>query len=366
MTYTISALDLHYLVKELQQLISAKVDKIYQPEKTVIIIRFHIPNTGKKILRIDLPSHMFLTDFKGEIPEQPSGFCQMLRKNLGNSRVREIKQLGFERITKFVLETKEGKFHLYIELFSQGNLILTTEDDMIKGAVVTKKWKDRTIRGNIKYEYPKRDVDFNMVNKEDFQKVIKESDKENIVKILALEFGLGGLYAEELCMRANVDKAKKELGPEELNSLYKEAEKLRDDKLSAMQYEKTITPIKLVSKKDGKAYATFSDVLDKVLTSEVQQDQQDKQDAVRNKELNRLEKVIAKQEETMKKLEKSIELNHKKGEILFEHYQVVSEILTELKKAQMKFSWKEIKERLKGHKIIKEIHEKNKEIVIEI
>jgi len=243
--YTISALDLHYLVKELQLLISAKVDKIYQPDKTTLIIRFHIPNTGKKILRIDLPSHMFLTDFKGEIPEQPSGLCMMLRKNIGNSRVREISQLGFERIVKFVLETKVGKFNLYAELFSQGNIILTTEDDMIKGAVITKKWKDRTIRGNIKYEYPKRDIDFNTIKKADFVKVIKNSDKENIVKTLALEFGLGGMYAEELCLRAKVDKDKKKLTLDELNRLYIESEIIRNDKLTAMQYEDIITPIKL-------------------------------------------------------------------------------------------------------------------------
>jgi len=44
----------------------------------------------------------------------------------------------------------------------------------------------------------------------------------------------------------------------------------------------------------------------------------------------------------------------------------INEILTEINKAKNKYSWKEIKHRLKGHKIIKNIDEKEKNIIIEI
>jgi len=40
--------------------------------------------------------------------------------------------------------------------------------------------------------------------------------------------------------------------------------------------------------------------------------------------------------------------------------------MDELNKISLKHSWKEIKEKLKGHKVIKEINEKEKKIIIEV
>ena len=48
----ISSIDSHYLVKELQVLKDSRVDKIYQPEKNIIIFSFYKTNVCKKILKI--------------------------------------------------------------------------------------------------------------------------------------------------------------------------------------------------------------------------------------------------------------------------------------------------------------------------
>ena len=65
-------------------------------------------------------------------------------------------------------------------------------------------------------------------------------------------------------------------------------------------------------------------------------------------------------------LKKLIEENQQKGEAIYHNYQLIDEILKELNKAKQKYSWKEIGEKLKGHKIIKRINEKEKTAVIEI
>ena len=44
----------------------------------------------------------------------------------------------------------------------------------------------------------------------------------------------------------------------------------------------------------------------------------------------------------------------------------VAFLIEEINKAAKKYSWKEIKEKLKGHKIIKEINPKDKTIVLEL
>ena len=68
----------------------------------------------------------------------------------------------------------------------------------------------------------------------------------------------------------------------------------------------------------------------------------------------------------MSVLRQQADENQRKGELLYENYQVVKDILDELNIAKKKYSWKEIKEKLKGHKLVKQINEKDQEVVIEI
>ena len=72
------------------------------------------------------------------------------------------------------------------------------------------------------------------------------------------------------------------------------------------------------------------------------------------------------QEAKIIELQKSADENQRKGEAIYEKYQLAFSILEEIKKARKTHSWKEIKEKLKGHKIIKEVNEKTGEIVLDI
>jgi predicted ribosome quality control (RQC) complex YloA/Tae2 family protein len=373
MKYTLTALDLHFLIIELQDLINAKIDKIYQPVKEDFLFIFHVPGKGKKILRITLPNQMFITDFKGETPQTPLHFCMMLRKYLSNSRLRKIRQLGFERIVEFVFEKKDGKMKLFVELFSAGNVILCDDKEVIKSALITKKWKDRTIRGNIPYEYPKRDHDILKIDEKGFFDVIKNSNKESIVKSLALDFGLGGKYSEELCLRTGVDKEKVKVDDSEIKKLFSEVEKLSKEKVNAVIILKEnepfdVVPIQMKSYEglEVNQFNTYSEALGEILTVKVIEEQTKKAQAGHNKELKRMEKIVSGQDETIKKLKKTVVDNQKKGEMIFEKYEAINEILIQVNKARKKYSFKEIKKKLKGHEVIKEVNEKNKEIVVDI
>jgi len=65
-------------------------------------------------------------------------------------------------------------------------------------------------------------------------------------------------------------------------------------------------------------------------------------------------------------MQTSIKTNNERAEIFYTNYNLIQNIITELKKARKKYSWKEIKEKLKDHKIIKDINEKEGKITIEI
>ena len=374
MKKNLAALELSYVVKELGVLIDAKLDKIYHPCKQVILLQFHITSIGKKILRISVPDYLYLTDYKGKSPENPSGFCMVLRKNLEQSRLIAIKQFGSERIVELLFEKKE-KHKLFIELFSPGNIVLCKEDGIIISALETKKWKDRTIRGGIEYAFPKREINFFDLKKPELKELLKSTEKDSLVTCLAIDLGLGGVYAEESCLLAGIDKkiSPKKITEDSLNELVKAIKNLCSGKIKPCSvYDKkelvNITPFSLelyneLEKKDFKGY---NEALDSYFTGQVKEEKTDESEIAHKKQADKLNKIIDEQKNQIKRMEASVKANNEKAELLYTNYKLIESIITELKKAREKYSWQEIKEKLKGHKIIKEIDEKESKITIEI
>ena len=184
----LSSIDIHYIVQELQFLINAKIDKIYNPTKKEILIQFHVPNKGKQQLKINEHS-IYLTEHKFPA-DSPSEFCIYLRKKLTNSRLRKIEQIGFERIISFSFETKEGILQLTTELFSKGNIILT-KDNKILIAAEQQKWSSRIIKPKETYIYPTREYNLMELKQAELKNLLTKTNKESIVKSLAIDLGLG-------------------------------------------------------------------------------------------------------------------------------------------------------------------------------
>jgi predicted ribosome quality control (RQC) complex YloA/Tae2 family protein len=107
----LTSLDLHYLVREFQGLVGARVDKVYEQSDDLkdFMFQFRKGGEGRIMLRIKLPGIAYLTESKGSYPETPPGFCVFLRKHIGGSRIVEVRQRGFERILEIVFDAKEAK-----------------------------------------------------------------------------------------------------------------------------------------------------------------------------------------------------------------------------------------------------------------
>ena len=75
------------------------------------------------------------------------------------------------------------------------------------------------------------------------------------------------------------------------------------------------------------------------------------------KELQKLQKIINMQERKITELQSSAEENKRKGELIYEKYQLLTKVLEDIIKARKTHSWREIKERTKGHVLIKEVNE---------
>jgi len=108
---------------------------------------------------------------------------------------------------------------------------------------------------------------------------------------------------------------------------------------------------------------SFSEALDYYFTKEVKLI---KKELPHEKQINELKRIIEEQEITMESLRNKEIENRKKAELIYNNYNTIKEILDEINRASKKHSWQEIKKKLKGHKIVKDVDIKEKKVVVEV
>lgn len=133
-------LSLYACLSELRILVGGKIDKVQQPNKDMVVLHIHTPNSGRVRLllcihaengRIQLVSKSF------ENPEAAPAFCMLLRKYLIGCRIAAIEQVGMNRIAALSLYGKNEFFDavslkLIVELMGRhGNLFLLDETGKI-------------------------------------------------------------------------------------------------------------------------------------------------------------------------------------------------------------------------------------------
>lgn len=212
-----SSVDIRYIVEELKsEIIGARVDKVYH-EGDEVRIKLHKTGEGRKDLIIEAGKRIHLTSYIKESSSQPSSFAMLLRKHISGNFVEDIEQHDFDRIVKI----KIGKFKIIAELFKKGNVVFVTEDNIILGAIRYEEFKDRVIKPKHEYKYPPARENPLEVSWDRFVELIMGEDTE-IVRALARRLNMGGLYAEEILLRAGIDKRKntRELTKEELRTIY--------------------------------------------------------------------------------------------------------------------------------------------------
>jgi len=360
----LSALDIHHLGAEMKDLVGGRVDKIFYSGDS-LAVQVYVTGKGNKFLTFLLPGIMYISEEKGKFPAADK-LTMALRKYLSGARVREARQVGFERIVELVFEGKEGVYVLIIELFGKGNFILCKDDYTIVVAQKYKKFSQRTIRGGIKYELPDQKLNLKELFLDDIQEAIKTSNKESIVKTLAIVLGMGGVYAEEACLLAGISKDKASVSPKEIETLHTKIKLLVTRNLEPTLYPgKDVTPfpLEVYAGSDAISYESFSKAIyeyAKVAAAkpvEKSQSERERQNLIAR---------ITKQEEDILSLEEEAAEHQAKGERLYEQYTVVKDILESLQKAREKYSWKEIKEKLKGHPVVKEVNEADGKVVVEL
>ena len=111
------------------------------------------------------------------MPQYPAPFAMVLRKVLTNARLEKVDQIGFDRVLKLTFEASHGNYHLYIEVFRDGNIILTDENDTIIQPLTHASYADRTLKKGVQYLPPPAALNPYELDFDQFSKFMSESDK---------------------------------------------------------------------------------------------------------------------------------------------------------------------------------------------
>ena len=364
----LSSIDLHFILKELEILKDSRVDKIYQPEKSFLVFSFYKTNAGKKLLKINLGQSIYFDE--KEAYDEILGFGMFLRKHLDGYFLYDISQIEPERILKFSFKVKDDKKYLYVEFFGKGNAILCDENNVILNSLEHHEFKDRAIKPKINYKYPIMKYNLFEIDKTKLEDLFKDSKKDSIITCLAVELGLGGIYSEEICLLSSIDKNinPKNISNNEIEAILKNINKIINNKIEPKVIFKEDNPIDITpfdfefyKKYDEKKFNAFSEALNFFYShfKEVKETQFDKK-------LRELNRIIEEQKSKIEELKKEEKEFREKGELIYHKYIVIKEILDEINKASKKYSWKEIKEKLKNNAIVEELNEKERKITVEL
>jgi predicted ribosome quality control (RQC) complex YloA/Tae2 family protein len=359
MKTSMSSFDILAAVRELQEIIGARVNKVFQPTPSELRITLNVRGKGREDLVIEAGKRIHLTAYPRPAPQQPSMFAMALRKHLGNAILEEIEQVGFDRIVilSFTGRNRE-RYNLIAELFGKGNVILTNDSYEILAVMLPKRYSTRELVGRAKYQLPPARANPFELSAEEIARVVSES-KGDLVRALARDLGLGGLYAEETCLRAGVDKNAKQIGAEEASRVKAALEELRakvgvekpeivfED---GVAIDLTPVPLKIYAQHERKSFTSFNQALDEYFTKhEVERLAKQREEKFKA-ELNRLLFRLKSQTQTIKKyLQEEKELRSK-GDAIYLHFNEVERILSVLRRAREKYSWQEIEARIKQGK----------------
>ncbi|XP_055523831.1 ribosome quality control complex subunit NEMF homolog [Wyeomyia smithii] len=114
-------------VTELQRLVGMRVNQIYDIDNKTYLIRL-VRNEEKIVLLLESGNRFHTTAFEWPKNVAPSGFTMKLRKHLKNKRLESMRQLGVDRIVDFQFGTGEAAYHIILELYDRGNILLTDCD----------------------------------------------------------------------------------------------------------------------------------------------------------------------------------------------------------------------------------------------
>ena len=144
---------LHTLVQKWNdELSGGYVQQLRAVHDDTFMLKIHTKQNTIQLI-IALPHVMIESARKWETTEEQPPIVNATKKILDNLRIVHVEQLGMDRI----LVLRGDSANIIVELFGEGNLIITNEKDIIQFVHRAKEWKGRTLKMREKYVAPQNE-----------------------------------------------------------------------------------------------------------------------------------------------------------------------------------------------------------------
>jgi len=365
----LSSVDLAALVSELRAYEGAVLDKAYLYGEDLLRLKLRDFDRGRLELLVEVGerkrAHLAAPERVPDAPGRPPGFAKMLRNRIAGANLVGVEQFEFDRILQFRFEREDASTTVVAELFGDGNVAALDANRTVIDCLETVRLQSRTVAPGSTYEFPSSRVNPLELSREAFHARMDDSDTD-LVRTLATQLNLGGLYAEELCTRAGVEKTRSIEGATETDydALYDAVDALRRD-LETGAFDPRVyreddgpvdaTPFPLEERERAGLDADVHDTFDEALDAYFHELERDDEDAGAGEpdrpefedEIAKRERIIDQQEGAIERFQQQAEAEREKAEALYGHYDLIDDVLSTVREArEAGFGWEEIEERL--------------------
>ncbi|MFC7134387.1 MULTISPECIES: ribosome rescue protein RqcH [Salinibaculum] len=369
----LTSVDLAALAGELGAYEGAGVDKAYLYEDGLLRLKLRHYERGRVEVLIDVgdTKHVRVADADNvpPAPERPPNFAMMLRNRLAGAELAGVEQFEFDRIMQFHFEREDDSTTVVAELFGDGNVAVLDGTGDVVDCLDTVRLKSRTVAPGAQYEFP--DARFNplSVDYDGFAARMHQSDTD-VVRTLATQFNFGGLWGEELCTRAGVEKTQAiaDTDEDDVRLLYETvgdlATALKSGDLDPRVYHERedgekgprvdVTPVPMEEHADlyPEPFDRFTAALDDYFTNfEADHADQGQESTGRNRpdfeaQIEKQKRIIQQQQGAIEDFEDQAEAEREKAEALYAHYDLVDDVLSTVRAAREEGrAWEAIEER---------------------
>ncbi|WP_251328427.1 ribosome rescue protein RqcH [Haloplanus pelagicus] len=360
----LTSVDLAALVTELGRYEGAKVDKVYLYDDDMLRFRMRDFDRGRVELLIEVGdvkrAHVADPEHVADAPGRPPNFAMMLRNRLSGADFAGVEQYEFDRILVFEFERDDEDTTVVAELFGQGNAAVLDESGEVVRSLETVRLKSRTVAPGSQYGFPDSRVDPLTVGYDAFVRRMEESDTD-VVRTLATQLNFGGLYGEEICSRAGVEKTLDiaDAGEAEYEALYdaigRLADRLREGDFDPRVYveddrvvDATPFPLEERSGLAAEGFDSFNAALDDYFYRLERDPEEETTGTERpdfEAEIAKQQRIIEQQEGAIEGFEEQAAAERKRAEALYAHYDLVDEIISTVRAAREEsVPWEEIEE----------------------
>lgn len=123
-----SSLDVRAMVNSMRpEAVGCKLANVYDINSRVYILKLSRTNY-KRFLLLESGVRVHLTNYERDKNSLPSNYTMKLRKHIRTKRLTDIQQVGSDRVVDLTFGKGDTAFHLILELYVSGNLILTDHE----------------------------------------------------------------------------------------------------------------------------------------------------------------------------------------------------------------------------------------------